>query len=166
MKQMQLVAKHMVHVNDLTLHDVANFECYLFFTSCLLGTAVLRPQSYRDNLIHDVFMDRDDRINEFFADANALKVQAGLSESGHLLVADVKSKEATLAWLMMVCVIRPMRSLLDKKHEPSKLIWGMGGDDNRTASETTWSNCIQAISELHLGAPRTGISLLSLHIFV
>jgi hypothetical protein len=159
-EQMQLVAEHMVRDGQVTLHDVANFEWYLFFTSCLLGTAVLRPQSYRDNLINDVFMDSDDRINEFFRDPNSLKVQAGLSESGHMLVADAKSKEATLAWLMMVCIIRPMRSILDQDHEPSKLIWGMSGVNNKVVSDTTWANRIQEISKLHLGSPRTGMHAL------
>jgi hypothetical protein len=32
-------------------------ETYLFFTSCLLGTATLREQAYRRTLIDDVFMD-------------------------------------------------------------------------------------------------------------
>jgi hypothetical protein len=164
-EQMQLVAKHMVIDGQVTLHDVANFEWYLFFTTCLLGTAVLRVQSYRDNLIDDVFMHSDGRINEFFRDPNSLKVQAGLSESGHMLVADVKSKEATLAWLMMVCIIRPMRSILDPDHEPSELIWGMSGVNNKVVSDTTWANRIQEISKLHLSSPRTGMHcLLCMHL--
>jgi hypothetical protein len=51
---MQLVIQHMIEVSSLTLHDVANYEMYLFFDSCLLGVATLRDQTYRRNLINDV----------------------------------------------------------------------------------------------------------------
>jgi hypothetical protein len=47
---MQKVVAHMIHVSELTLHDVANYEMCLFFTSCLLGTATLRDQAYRKEL--------------------------------------------------------------------------------------------------------------------
>ena len=40
---MQNVAQHMIDCSHLTLQDVANYEMYLFFTSCLLGTAL--PQT-------------------------------------------------------------------------------------------------------------------------
>jgi hypothetical protein len=61
---MQKVVAHMVQVSKLTLHDVANYEMYLFFTSCLLGTATLRDQAYRKNLIDDVYLDEAGYVNE------------------------------------------------------------------------------------------------------
>jgi hypothetical protein len=109
LNQMQLVAQHMIDESRFSLNDVADFECYLFFTSCLLGTATLRAQSYRHNLIDGVFMDEDGFIHESLRDPLILKVKGGLS--GCVLTADMKPKDSTLAWLMMVCAVRPMRSL-------------------------------------------------------
>jgi hypothetical protein len=47
---MQRVVDHMVDVSQLTLHDVANYEMCLCFSSCLLGTATLRDQAYKKEL--------------------------------------------------------------------------------------------------------------------
>jgi hypothetical protein len=121
----------MITVSKLALHDVTNFEMYLFFTSCLLGTATLRDQAYRRNLPDAVYL--DGIICESIFGPLHLKVKAASSESGHLLVADRKPREATLGWLMLVCVLRPMRSLLDTA-APSKLIWGMAGNNNLPVS--------------------------------
>jgi hypothetical protein len=153
--QMQKVVEHMVTIGKFTLHDVANFETYLFFSSCLLGTAVLRDQAYRRNLIDDVYMDENGFICESIYAPLQLKVQASASEVGHLLVADCKPRDATLGWLMLICAVRPMRVLLDKT-VPSKLLWGMGGNDNTLVSKTSWSTRIKGISKAHLGSPRTG----------
>jgi hypothetical protein len=152
---MQKVVAHVVDVSQLTVHDVANFEMCLFFDSCLLGTATLRDQAYRKNLINDVYMDEAGYICESILEPLQLKVKASASESGHLLVADVKPRECTLAWLMMVCAVRPMRAVL---HEtvPSKQIWGMSGLDNSVVSRSAWALRIQGLSTLHLGSPRTG----------
>lgn len=153
--QMQQVAEHMVTVSDLTLHDVANFEMYLFFTSCLLGTATLRDQTYRRNVIDDVYIDEAGCICESIFAPLQLKVKASSGESGHLLTADTKCRESTHAWLMMLCVVRPMRALLHDS-VPSSMIWGMSGLDNRLVSRSAWSKRIQSISQAHLGSPRTG----------
>jgi hypothetical protein len=153
---MQKVVEHMVNIGKLGLHDVANFEMYLFFSSCLLGTAVLRDQAYRKNLIDDVYMDENGSICESIFAPLQLKVQASASEAGHLLVADCKPREATLGWLMLVCAVRPMRVLLDKT-APSKLLWGMGGNDNSLVSKASWVTRIKSISKAHLGSPRTGL---------
>jgi hypothetical protein len=152
---MHKVVAHMVQVSKLTLHDVANYEMYLFFTSCLLGTATLRDQAYRQNLIDDVYMDEAGFVNESIFAPLQLKVKASASESGHLLVADVKPRESTLSWLMMVCAVRPMRAVL---HDAavSKQIWGLSGIDNCLVSRSAWANRIQVLSKLHLGSPRTG----------
>jgi hypothetical protein len=152
---MQQVVHHMVDVSKLTLHDVANYEMCLFFNSCLLGTATLRDQAYRKNLIDDVYMDEAGYICESILEPLQLKVRASASESGHLLVADVKPRESTLAWLMMVCAVRPMRAVLHAT-TPSKLIWGMSGCGNRIVSRSAWASRIQTLSKLHLGSPRTG----------
>jgi hypothetical protein len=152
---MQKVADHMVTVSKLTLPDVANFEMYLFFTSCLLGTATLRDQAYRRNLIDAVYMDENGIICESIFAPLHLKVKAASSESGHLLVADCKPRGATLGWLMLVCVVRPMRSLLGTA-APSKLIWGMAGNNNLPVSTGSWGTRIKSISKAHLGSPRTG----------
>jgi hypothetical protein len=154
---MQKVVEHMVTIGKLTLHDVANFEMYLFFSSCLLGTAVLRDQAYRKNLIDDVYMDESGFICESIFAPLQLKVQASASEAGHLLVADCKPREATLGWLMLICAVRPMRVLLDKI-APSKLLWGMGGNDNSLVSKSSWATRIKGLSKAHLGSPRTGMS--------
>jgi hypothetical protein len=152
---LQKVVDHMVDVSKLTLQDVANYEMCLFFNSCLLGTATLRDQAYRKNLIDDVFMDEAGYVCESILEPLQLKVKASASESGHLLVADVKPRECTLAWLMMVCAVRPMRAVL---HDtvPGKQIWGMSGIDNSIVSRSAWANRIQLLSEVHLGSPRTG----------
>jgi hypothetical protein len=152
---MQKVVAHMVQVSRLSLHDVANYEAYLFFTSCLLGTATLRDQAYRQNLIDDVYMDEAGFVNESIFAPLQLKVKASLSESGHLLVADVKPRESTLSWLVMVCAVRPMRAVL---HDTvvCKQIWGLSGIDNTLVSRSAWANHIQVLSKLHLGSPRTG----------
>jgi hypothetical protein len=155
---MQKVAQHMIDVSQLTLQDVANYEMYLFFTSCLLGTATLRDQTYRLNLLDDVYMDEAGYVCESIFAPLQLKVKASTSESGHLLTADVKSKESTLAWLIMICAVRPMRSLLHAT-TPSKLIWGMSGTDNTVVSKSAWANRIQTISKAHLGSPRTGMCI-------
>jgi hypothetical protein len=155
---MQEVAQHMMEVSKLTLHDVANYELCLFFTSCLLGTATLRDQAYRQNLINDVYMDEAGFICESIFAPLQLKVKASSGESGHLLTADVKPKEATLAWLMMVCAVRPMRALLHAS-APSPLIWGMAGCDNTLVSKSAWAHRIRTISTSHLGSPRTGTSM-------
>jgi hypothetical protein len=152
---MRKVAQHMIDFSQLDLQDVANFEGYLFFTSCLLGTATLRDQTYRLNLIDDVYIDEAGFICESIFAPLQLKVKASTSESGHLLTADVKSKEATLPWLIMVCAVRPMRALLHES-TPSKLIWGMSGIDNSLVSRSAWANRIQSISKAYLGSPRTG----------
>jgi hypothetical protein len=152
---MQKVVEHMVTIGKLSLHDVANFETYLFFSSCLLGTAVLRDQAYRRNLIDDVYMDENGFICESIFAPLQLKVQASASEAGHLLVADCKPREATLGWLMLICAVRPMRVLLDKI-APSKLLWGMGGNDNSLVSKSSWATRIKGLSKAHLGSPRTG----------
>jgi hypothetical protein len=152
---MQKVVQHMIDVSQLGLQDVANYEMYLFFTSCLLGTATLRDQTYRLNVLDDVYMDEAGRICESIFAPLQLKVKASTSESGHLLSADGKAREATLPWLIMVCAVRPMRALLHDS-TPSKLIWGMSGTDNNLVSKSAWSNRIQSISKLHLGSPRTG----------
>jgi hypothetical protein len=157
---MRKVVAHMVDVSQLTLQDVANYEMFLFFTSCLLGTATLRDQAYRKNLIDDVYMDENGFICESILEPLQLKVKASASESGHLLVADVKPKQCTLAWLMMVCAVRPMRAVLHAT-TPSKLIWGMSGSDNSVVSKSAWANRIQVLSRLHLGSPRTGSCHLS-----
>ena len=153
---MQKVVQHMIDFSQSTLQDVPNFEGYLFFTSCLLGTATLRDQTYRLNVIDDVYMDEAGHICESIFAPLQLKVKASSSESGHLLTADVKSKDATLAWLIMVCAVRRMRALL---HEsvPSKLIWGMAGVDNNLVSRSAWASRIQTISKAYLGSPRTGV---------
>jgi hypothetical protein len=150
------VVVHMVDVSELTLHDVANFEMCLFFTSCLLGTATLRDQAYRKNVIDDVYMDENGFICESILEPLQLKVKASASESGHLLVAVVKPKESTLAWLMMVCAVRPMRAVLHAAGT-GKQIWGMSGSDNGIVSRSAWANRIKHISLLHLGSPRTGV---------
>ena len=128
---------------------------YLFFTTCLLGTATLRDQTYRLNVIDDVYMDEAGHVCESIFEPLQLKVRASTSESGHLLTADVKAREATLPWLIMVCALRPMRTLLHDS-VPSKLIWGMSGVDNTLLSKSAWANRIQVISKAHLGSPRTG----------
>jgi hypothetical protein len=152
---MQKVVAHMVQVSRLTLYDVANYEMYFFFTSCLLGTATLRDQAYRQNLIDDVYMDEAGLVIESILAPLQLKVKASASESGHLLVADVKPKELTLSWLMMVCAVRPMRAVL---HDAplNKQIWGLSGIDDSLVSTSAWANRIQVLSKLHLGSPRTG----------
>jgi hypothetical protein len=152
---MQKVAKHMIDFSELDLQDIANYEMYIFFTSCLLGTATLRDQTYRLNLIDDVYMDEAGFICESIFAPLQLKVQASTSESGHLLVADKKARGSTLAWLIMICAVRPMRALLHKT-APSKLIWGMSGVDNNLVSKSAWASRIQALSKLYLGSPRTG----------
>jgi hypothetical protein len=154
---MQRVVDHMVDVSELTLHDVANYEMCLFFSSCLLGTATLRDQAYRKNLIDDVYMDEAGYICESILEPLHLKVKASASESGHLLVADVKPKESTLAWLIMVCAVRPMRAVLHAAI-PGKQIWGMSGIDNSIVSRSAWAQRVQGLSKLHLGSPRTGIA--------
>jgi hypothetical protein len=161
---MQKVVAHMVHTSELTLPDAANYEMCLFFTSCLLGTATLRDQAYRKNLIDDVYMDEAGFVNESIFAPLQLKVKASASESGHLLVADVKPKESTLAWLMMVCAVRPMRAVL---HDTavSKQIWGLRCIDNCLMSRSAWANRIQVLSKLHIGSPRTGMHV-SLDLFV
>jgi hypothetical protein len=153
---MQLVIQHMIEVSDLTLQDVANYEMYLFFDSCLLGVATLRDQTYRRNLISDVYMDQAGHVNEALFAPLQFKVTAGVSESGHLLTTDVKSKDCTLAWLMMICAVRPMRAVL----HPSKAVgqsWDLSGTDNQLVSKAAWANRIKHISKLHLGLPRTGV---------
>jgi hypothetical protein len=155
---MQKVVDHMVGVSELTLQDVANYEMCLFFNSCLLGTATLRDQAYRKNVIDDVYMDENGFICESIFEPLQLKVKASASESGHLLVADVKPRECTLAWLMMVCAVRPMRAVLHAA-VPGKQIWGMSGIDNSIVSRSAWAQRIQGLSRLHLGSPRTGIAL-------
>jgi hypothetical protein len=140
---MQRVVDHMVDVSELTLHDVANYEMCLFFSSCLLGTATLRDQGYRQNLIDDVYMDEAGYICESILEP--------------LLVADVKPKESTLAWLIMVCAVRPMRAVLHAAI-PGKQIWGMSGIDNSIVSRSAWAQRVQGLSKLHLGSPRTGIA--------
>lgn len=152
---MQKVVHHMVDVSELTLHDVANYEMCLFFTSCLLGTATLRDQAYRKNLIDDVYMDESGFICESILEPLQLKVKASASESGHLLVADVKPKQCTLAWLLMVCAVRPMRAVLHAT-PPGKQIWGLSGIDNALVSRSAWAQRVQGLSKLHLGSPRTG----------
>jgi hypothetical protein len=132
---MQKVVDHMLDVSELTLHDVANYEMCLFFTSCLLGTATLRDQAYRKNVIDDVYMDENGFICESILEPLQLKVKASASESGHLLVADVKPKESTLAWLIMVCAVRPMRAVLHAA-VPGQQIWGMSGSDNGFVSRS------------------------------
>jgi hypothetical protein len=149
------VAQHMIEFSQLTLQDVANYEMYLFFTTCLLGTATLRDQTYRLNVIDDVYMDEAGFICESIFAPLQLKVKASTSESGHLLTADVKSREATLPWLMMVCAVRPMRSFLHDS-TPSGLIWGMSGIDNELVSKSAWAKRIQTLSKAYLGSPRTG----------
>jgi hypothetical protein len=158
---MHKVAQHMIDVSQLTLQDVANYEMYLFFTSCLLGTATLRDQTYRLNLIDDVYLDEAGHVCESIFAPLQLKVKACTSESGHLLTADVNGKESTLAWLIMICAVRPMRSLLHPA-TPSKLIWGMSGNDNKVVSKSAWANRIQNISKAYLGSPRTGMCCLQL----
>jgi hypothetical protein len=153
---MQLVTKHMIEVSNLTLQDCANYEMFLFFDSCLLGVATLRDQTYRRNLINDVYMDQAGHINEAIFAPLQLKVTAGVTESGHLLIADVKSKECTLAWLIMICAVRPMRAALHSS-KPVEQIWGLSGVDNHLVSKAAWANRIKQISKLHLGSPRTGM---------
>jgi hypothetical protein len=155
---MQKVVSHMIDVSQLNLYDVANYEMYLFFTSCLLGTATLRDQAYRKNLIDDVYMDENGFICESILQPLQPKVKASASESGHLLVADVKSKQCTLSWLIMVCAVRSMRAVLHLT-VPSKQIWGLNGIDNSVVSQSAWANRIRTLSKLHLGSPRTGDSL-------
>jgi hypothetical protein len=152
---MHKTVAHMVQVSRLTLHDVANYEMYLFFTSCLLGTAMPRDQAYRKNLIDDVNMDEAGHVNESIFAPLQLKVKASASESGHLLAVDLKPRESTLSWLMMVCAVRPMRAVL---HDTavSKQIWGLSGIDNTLVSRSAWANRMQVLSKLHLGSPRTG----------
>jgi hypothetical protein len=162
---MAKVAQHMIDFSKLTLHDVANYEMYLFFTTCLLGTATLRDQTYRLNLIDDVYMDEAGFICESIFAPLQLKVKASTSESGHLLTADVKSKEATLPWLIMVCAVRPMRALLHGS-TPSKLIWGMSGVDNELVSKSAWASRIQTLSKAYLGSPRTGWCLVQSTMFL
>ena len=152
---MEKVAQHMIDFSQLDLQDVANFEGYLFFTSCLLGTATLRDQTYRLNVIDDVYMDEAGFICESIFAPLQLKVKASTSESGHLLTADVKAKEATIPWLIMICAVRPMRVLLHDS-TPSKLIWGMSGTDNNLVSKSAWAFRIRSISKAYLGSPRTG----------
>jgi hypothetical protein len=89
---MQLVVSHMVNASELTLHDVANYEMFLFFTSYLLGTATLRDQAYRKSLLGDVYMDEAGYVCESISEPLQLNVKASASESGHLLVAHEKSK--------------------------------------------------------------------------
>ena len=155
---MQKVVAHMIDVSKMTLHDVANYEMCLFFSSCLLGTATLRDQAYRKNLIDDVYMDEAGLVCESILEPLHLKVKASASESGHLLVADVKPRESTLAWLMLVCAVRPMCAVLHAAI-PSAQIWGMSGSDNTVVSRSAWANRIQQLSKLHLGSPRTGMHL-------
>ena len=145
----------MIDFSELDLHDVANYEMYLFFTSCLLGRATLRDQTYRLNEIDNVYMDEAGFVCESIFEPLQLNVKASTSESGHLLTADVKAKEATLAWLIMVCAVRPMRTMLHTT-TPSRLIWGMSGVDNTVVSRSVWALRIQSISRAYLGSPRTG----------
>jgi hypothetical protein len=167
--EMETVAKHMT--KEFNLYDVANFELYLFFVSCLLGTATMRVQSYRMNELNDVFMDEAGYIHELFKDRASFKQQPGPSETDHQLVTDVKPSDSTLAWLMMVCVVRPMRRILTKiKHDDDgpKRIWGMGGSNNKVLSEDTWREHIKRIGVLYLGAPNSGtypfrVCLLNYH---
>jgi hypothetical protein len=102
-----------------------------------------------------VYIDEAGFICESIFQPLRLKVKASTSESGHLLTADVKAKEATLAWLIMVCAVRPMRALLHQT-APSKLIWGMAGVNNNLVSKSAWASRIQTLSKVYLGSPRTG----------
>jgi hypothetical protein len=102
-------------------------------------------------------MDEAGYICESIFEPLRLKVKASASESGHLLVADVKPKKSTLAWLMMVCAVRPMRAVLHSAAS-SKQIWGMSGCDNTLVSRSAWANRIQQLSKLHPGSPRTGMN--------
>jgi hypothetical protein len=100
-------------------------------------------------------MDENGFICESILEPLQLKVKASASEPGHLLVADVKPRECTLAWL---CAVRPMRAVLHAA-VPGKQIWGMSGIDNSIVSQSAWALRIQGLSRLHLGSPRTGIAL-------
>jgi hypothetical protein len=153
---MRKVVAYLIDVSMMTLHDVANYDMFLFFSSCLLRTATLRDQAYRKNLIDDVYMDEAGYICESIFEPLHLKVKASASESGHLLVADVKPKESTLAWLIMVCAVRHLRAVLHTGTS-SKLIWGMSSSNNTLVSRSAWANRIQLLSKLHLGSPRTGM---------
>jgi hypothetical protein len=144
-----------IALSNLTLLDVTNFEMYLFFVSCLLGTATLRDQTYRRNLINDVYIDETGHVCEAIYAPLQLKVKAGVTESGHLLTADVKAKDVTLAWLIMVCAVRPMRTLLHTSTAADE-IWGMSGTDDTLVSKAAWASRIQDVSRLHFGSPRTG----------
>jgi hypothetical protein len=112
---MQRVVIHMIEVRELTLQDVANYEMCLFFTSCLLGTATLRDRAYRKNLVDDVYLDEAGFVCESILEPLQLTVKASASESGHLLVADMKPKESTLALIMVCsgqcercCIVQPL----------------------------------------------------------
>jgi hypothetical protein len=100
-------------------------------------------------------MDENGLICESIFAPLQLKVQASASEAAHLLVADCKPREATLGWLMLICAVRPMRVLLDKT-APSRLLWGMGGNNNALVSKSSWATRIKGLSKAHLGSPRTG----------
>jgi hypothetical protein len=152
---MTKVSHHMIDGSQLSLQDVANFELSLFFTSCLMGTATLRDQTYRSNLLSEVYMNESGLVCESIARPLQLKVQAKECESGLLLVADTKPADCTLNWLMMIFAVRPMRVMLHST-PPSELIWGMAGSSNELVSKSAWSKQIQTISKAWLGSPRTG----------
>ena len=61
---MQKLVQHMIKVSQLDLQDAANFEMFIFITTCLLGTATLRDQTYRLNLVDDVYMNEAGHICE------------------------------------------------------------------------------------------------------
>jgi hypothetical protein len=72
---MQKVVAHVIDVSKMTLHDVANYEMCLLFSGCLLGTATLRDQAYRMNLIDDVYMDEAGYVCESYFEPLHLKIQ-------------------------------------------------------------------------------------------
>ena len=51
---------------------------FLFFTSCLLGTATLRDQAYRKNLIDDVYMDESGFICESILEPGILRCRCAI----------------------------------------------------------------------------------------
>jgi hypothetical protein len=66
----------------------------------------LRDQAYRTKVIDDVYVDENGFICESIPlEPLQLQVKASASESGHLLVADVKPRASILAWLIMIYVL-------------------------------------------------------------
>ena len=72
-------------------------------------------------------MDEKDSVCDSILRPFQLKVKAD-SESGHLLTSHIKPASTALAWQIKVCLLEPMRRLLDPINPPTGRVWGMAGD--------------------------------------